>query len=103
MKKNLIISALFIILSSIALGKTVTTGRGFGFKDYITVEVSREGDKIESIEVIEYKDTEKYAEPAFSVLIEDIIEGQSVDVDDFAGATGSSMGLRIAVEDALNK
>lgn len=102
MKKLIILSIIIFTTSSLAFGKTVTTGRGFGFKDYVSVQVTREGEKIQAIQVTDHKDTDKYADPAFTILIEDIIEAQSIEVDDFAGATGSSMGLKLAVEDALN-
>lgn len=96
------ITFLIIGMSTIALGKQVkTSGKGFGFKDYVEVEVTSENGRILGIVVTDHGDTEKYAKGAFKNMTKSIIKAQSTDVDLIAGATGSSMGIKLAVEDAL--
>jgi len=75
------------------------TGRGYGGDIVVDVEVS--GGRINDIEVVTHEDTENVAAPAFDALIREMIDRQTTDVDTVSGATGSSRGLREAVEDAL--
>jgi len=88
------------LISQMAFAE-VKTGSGFGFKDKVKVSVETDGDKITNIVVVEHSDTEKYALPAFEALTAEIIEKQSLDVDDYAGASYSSLGFKEAVADAL--
>lgn len=100
--KKIIITAIAAgsLLSQVAIAQ-VKTGTGFGFRDNVKVSVETDGDKIKDIFVVEHQDTEKYALPAFEALTEDIIAKQTLDVDDYAGATYSSIGFKEAVADAL--
>lgn len=100
--KNIFITAIIAgaFLSQIAIAE-VKTGTGFGFRDKVKVSVETDGDKIKNITVVEHQDTEKYALPAFEALTEDIVAKQSLDVDDYAGATYSSIGFKEAVADAI--
>ncbi len=101
--KNIFVVALAAgcLLSQMASAQE-RTGSGFGFKGDVKVSVETKGEKIEKITVLEHQDTEKYALPAFEALTEEIIAKQSLDIDDYAGATYSSMGFKEAVADALN-
>ena len=49
------------------------------------------------------KETKRIAEPAIEKLTAAIIEKQSVEVDDVAGATYTSQGFKEAVKNALAK
>jgi uncharacterized protein with FMN-binding domain len=113
-KKGLIILALIIMLSlgmMTACGDTGTTepeqtvtGTGEGYAGPVVVEVTVQGDEIQSIEVLEYADTPGLADGAFDNIIEQVLENQSTEnVDVVAGATGSSQGIIEAIEDALSK
>lgn len=100
MKKLLF--GLMTILSLSAMGAT-KEGTGMGYKDDITVSVETEGDKIVAIKVIKMDETKRIANPAIEKLTAEIIAKQSVEVDDVAGATYTSMGFKEAVADALSK
>lgn len=56
---------------------------------------------IETIQVLDHYDTPGIAEPAFTELIDWVIDAQALDVDLYSGATFSSQGLIDAVEAAL--
>lgn len=103
MKRLLLLGAALFITSSLAFSETTTIGNGLGFKGDLKVVVTTEEDVITYIKVIEHVDTAKYADGAFGILIPEMLEKQSVDIDSFAGATGTSLGLKEAVTDALNK
>ncbi len=100
MKKLLLSLLVAISLTAIAATKE---GTGMGYKDDITVSVETEGDKIIAIKVLKMDETKRIAEPAIKKLTEEIIAKQSVEVDDVAGATYTSMGFKEAVADALAK
>ena len=64
------------------------------------VEVTIQNGEITNIEII--KHTNGQGEPA-EVIIKDIMENQSLLVDDVAGATYSSRVLKLSVQDALKE
>ena len=80
----------------------VYTGEGMGFKGTIYVSVTVESDEIKEIIVTDHSDDRKWYNRAVSI-IDDIIGLQSTDVDLVGGATYSSVGIRDAVEAALEK
>ncbi|MGL6115723.1 FMN-binding protein [Cetobacterium sp. SF1] len=101
MKKMLF--ALCLILGVSALAET-KEGVGYGYKDDIKVAVEVDKDnKIVDIKVLENQDTPKIAQPAIEQLTKKIIETQSVEVEDVAGATYTSEGFKEAVSNALAK
>lgn len=100
MKKVLIMLTLVLGVSAFAQTKE---GIGYGYKDDIKVAVEMDGDKIKDIKVLANQDTPKISEPAIEELTKKIIETQSVEVEDIAGATYTSEGFKEAVQDALSK
>lgn len=64
------------------------------------VEVTIQNNQIMNIEII--KHTNGQGEPA-EVIINDIIEYQSLLVDDIAGATYSSRVLKLSIQDAVKE
>ncbi len=80
----------------------VYTGEGMGFKGTIYVSVTVESDEIKEIIVTDHRDDRKWYNRAVSI-IDDIIGSQSTDVDLVGGATYTSVGIRDAVEAALEK
>lgn len=100
--KKLIVALTALTLGTALMANT-TTGIGEGYNGDITVEVTRDGDKITAIEVVDHTDTPRIAKRAFENVKKSILETQSTDVDMVAGATYSSEGLVEAVEDALSK
>lgn len=100
--KKILLGAM--LLSSLAFAaKEVKEGVGYGYKDDIKVAVEMDNGKILSIKVLENKDTPKIADPAIEQLTKKIIDAQSVEVEDVAGATYTSEGFKEAVKNALGK
>lgn len=77
-------------------------GRGEGARGIIRVRVLVENGTITKLEVLSHADAPSVAEPAFSSLMENILEKQSLDMDVISGATYSSTGFLTAVKDALD-
>ncbi len=113
-KKGTVILALIMILGlgmMTACGDTAATepeqtatGTGEGYAGPVVVEVTIQGDEIQSIEVLEHADTPGLADGAFDNIINQVLENQSTEnVDVVAGATGSSGGIIEAIEEALSK
>lgn len=76
-------------------------GEGSGFRGNTQVSVKVEDGEISDIEIISYEDDRRFFERASSVIIQEIIENQTVDVDAVSGATYSSNGIKEAVANAL--
>ena len=85
----------------IALADGVYTGSGTGFRGETTVRVVVEKSSIVSIEVTCYSDDQRYFSRAETTIINEIIAGQTPDVDAVSGATYSSNGIMEAVANAL--
>lgn len=100
MKKLLL--TIFIASLSITAFADVKEGSAAGFKDDIKVFVEVNGGKIVSIQA-EHKDTKRIAGPAIEKLTKAILEKQSSNVDDVAGATYTSKGFKEAVAKATGK
>lgn len=78
-------------------------GTGSGYHGDIVAEVTFSGDQIEAIEIIEENENESLAEPVFTEMRDAMVEQNSTDVDSISGATGSSEGLKEAVDDAIEQ
>ena len=73
-----------------------------GFGDELTVKVIVENQKITLVEIIDHNEVgEQIYGKAFNNIPDRIVEKQSTDVDSVSGATYSSYGIMLAVEDAL--
>lgn len=88
--------------ASIDLPDGTYTGSGTGFRGETEVSVTVENGAIVSIAVISYQDDERYFSRAQAQVIEEILAGQTPDVDAVSGATFSSNGIMEAVANALN-
>ncbi len=77
-------------------------GEGLGLKPMV-VEVTVEGGRIVSIEVVEQDETPTYFVLSYPLIADQIIETQSLDVDTATGATFSAGGIVSGVKDALTK
>ena len=76
-------------------------GSAKGYKGTITVQVKKTGDHIDSITVLSHRDDRKWYNMAI-VVLEEIVNSQSTDVDTVSGATYTSRGLINATKDALD-
>jgi fumarate reductase flavoprotein subunit len=77
-------------------------GQGEGHAGTMVVNVTVTDTEIDSIEIVEFSDSEFAVEPA-NQLVENIIEANSADIDAVAGASMTSKGILGAVNDALSK
>ncbi|MGL4955507.1 MAG: FMN-binding protein [Cetobacterium sp.] len=97
-KKVLCMSAL---VSSVAVAsKGEFIGSGKGYNGEIKVKVSGENNQIKEIEVIKHEES-GFTRRAMKKISDEIITTQSLDVDNIAGATYTSEGLKEAVAKAI--
>lgn len=82
-------------------GENEFVGRGEGKRGPVVVKVTKSGDVIESIEVIEQHETAGIASWALHHLPEAMVEANGIDVDIVTGATFTSAALISAVSQAL--
>lgn len=80
----------------------VYTGEGDGYVGTIEVEVTIADGLISNIEVTEENEDRPYYIDSLEIL-DDMIEEQTYQVDAMTGATVTSIGLKYAVRDALEK
>lgn len=85
----------------IVLADGAYTGSGTGFRGETSVSVTVTNGYITSIQVTDYRDDERYFSRAETTVINEILAGQTPDVDAVSGATYSSNGIMEAVADAL--
>ena len=86
--------------SSIPDGTFEGTGNGRGGE--IKVSLTMKDQKVSDIEVLEHQESEGLSE-AMNILKEEIIATNNLDVDIVSGATLTSVGFRLAVQDAFSK
>lgn len=87
--------------SGIKPGKYV--GKASGYGGPIEVEVEMGEDKIEEITVLSNSETVRISAPAFEKIPKAVIDNQTVNVDAVSGCTASSMGLKMAIKDAVEQ
>lgn len=81
----------------------VYEGSGTGFGGEITVQVTIQNGSIQSVEILSAKgETPEYLESA-KVLLEEVVQEQTPEVDTVSGATLSSNGILEGVRKALEK
>lgn len=85
-----------------ANGIVLLEGSAQGFKSEITVQVQKNGDKIENIIVVSHSDDMPWYNQSTRVL-STMIEKQSTDVDAVSGATYTSQGIINATKNALGQ
>ncbi len=79
------------------------TGVGEGYNDDVEVEITVDEGEIVELELVEHDDTDDIMEDAWDEMPDRIINEQSTDVDTVTDATGSSEGIIVAVEEAMNE
>lgn len=107
MKRKWLAAILAASLAGCATGNSgggnTFTGTGEGRNGDIVVSVTLDDEgKMTNIEVTEEQETEGVGTPAYD-LIEQMVEGNTVNVDTVAGATITSEGLIEAVKNALTE
>ena len=86
--------------TEVAEGEESFEGSAKGYNGDITVNVNFDGDKITGI-VVDHDETPGLGEEAIKKLVPQMVDGQSVEVDNVSGATSSSEGLKEAVKAAI--
>lgn len=78
-------------------------GTGMGNNGKIMVSVTISEGSISDIEIVKFPDDPEYFDPDVdgTAMIEEILNGQSTDIDTISGATYSSEGLIDAINEAL--
>ena len=84
-----------------AAEQQVLTGTGQGIEGDVVVEVTTDGQKIYSIDVVEQNETEGIGSVAVEKLPGMIVDAQSLAVDGIAGCTVTSDAIKEAVRAAL--
>ena len=101
MRKKLLclLSALTIMISSTVSAKTIE-GVGAGYKGDIKVNVTYEGNEIKGVEILKHEET-AFTKKAMEQITKEIVENQSIEIDNVAGATYTSEGIKEAVGSAV--
>lgn len=74
-----------------------------GFHGDIKLDVTVDAQSITAIEVVEQSETEGIGAAALPVLVNAVLENQTIGVDSVAGATVTSTAFKAAMEDALTQ
>ena len=106
MKKLLLLVLCLMLTTSVALGETLFTPGTYtaeaeGKMGTITVEVTFTEDAIESVVILNHKETPGISDPAIERIPADIIAWQSLAVDTVTGATHTSNAILEAVTDCV--
>ncbi|MGL4970418.1 MAG: FAD-dependent oxidoreductase, partial [Cetobacterium sp.] len=95
---TLIISK-FTLASNFKPGTYV--GSAPGYKDNIQVEVKVNSEKIESVKIVKHDESPLISDTALERIPAEVVEYQSLGVDEVAGATATSKGVIAAITRAL--
>lgn len=95
-----IVLPVFLMVSSLALGAKEYVASSEGYNGNIQVKVSVEDKKITAIDVVKHEES-GFTKRAMKKIIDQVITEQSLDVDNVAGATYTSNGLKSAIEKAV--
>ncbi|MCR4434224.1 MAG: FAD-dependent oxidoreductase [Clostridiales bacterium] len=79
------------------------TGTGQGHGGPIQVKTTFTADAITTVEVVKQTETQGIADPAFTVIPDEIVKYQALGVDTVTGATLSSYGIINAVADCVKQ
>lgn len=79
------------------------TGDGQGFGGNIQVQITIESDTLKDIQILSAPGEDSAYLSQGKAVIDSVLSAQSTDVDTVSGATFSSTGILMAIEDALGK
>lgn len=74
-----------------------------GHNGDLTLEVEFSNDSIVSIKILEHVESAGISDPALERISEEVVSGQTLNVDTIAGATISSNAILTAIEDCVTK
>ena len=105
MKKGFLVKILTLVtglLFSFTAFAETFEGVGKGFGGDIVVEAEISNNKLTAVKVKEEVESD-FAKLAIQQIIEKVIATQNVSVDDVAGATATSKGIKRAISNAIKK
>ncbi|AOM84391.1 FMN-binding protein [Salisediminibacterium beveridgei] len=74
-----------------------------GYNDDIVVETTIEGGVITNVEILSHDESDGISDDAINDLPDAIVDNNSADIDGASGATYSSEGILIAVQEAMDQ
>ncbi|MCI5957498.1 MAG: FAD-dependent oxidoreductase [Clostridiales bacterium] len=99
--------ALLLLFTQAACAEGMTAGTyttaAKGFHGDIQLEVTVTANEITAINVASHSETEGIGEAALPLLVDAVLESQSIGIDDIAGATVTSTAFKAAVTAALEQ
>ncbi len=102
MKRLLPIALCLLLFLSACASAEALNGKAKGYGGDISLAVTRDGDKLVSISVLEQNETPDIGGAAIDTVIKDILSQNSTDVDIVSGATITSNAIIAAVNNALD-
>lgn len=78
-------------------------GTGIGYDGELKLSVTVDAASITAINVTSHKETEGIGAAALPVLVEKVVNGQTLAIDSVSGATATSKGFMEAMTDAMGK
>lgn len=100
-KKYMSFFTSLLLMTTLAQGKEFISSAK-GYNGDIKVKVDIVNNEIKNINILEEKESD-FTKDGMNSIIADIIETQSVKVDNVAGATSTSVGLKRAVDRAIKE
>lgn len=102
-KTTVLTTAVFLscLYATGTLAASNYTGEAIGRNGPVKVQVTLDNGKISEIKVLEQKESIGISEPAIKMIPEEILNSQSLNVDNVSGATKTSKAILAAVESAL--
>ena len=79
------------------------TAEATGFHGAIQIAVTVDEEAITAIDIVEQSETAGIGEAALPVLVESVLENQTIAVDSVSGATVTSDAFKTALTDALTQ
>ena len=99
--------AVMLMLSGAALAEGMTAGTyqasAQGYHGSIVLNVTVDADSITAIEVVEQSETEGIGAAALPMLVQSVLDSQTIGVDAVTGATITSNAFKAAMQDALTQ
>ena len=87
----------------LALKNGTFEGKAYGNNGWLTVEVNIKDNKITDIKTPGQRETKYLGDTAIREIGKDVLQYQTLNVDNFAGATVTSTALKTAIDQAIEK
>lgn len=101
--KRFVVAGLALMVSSAFAAGVTTEGVGVGKHGDVRVAVTFDQNKIQDIKIVQEQENKVLSRKVYTVLKDQIVAGNSTNVDAIAGATLTSNALKTAVDEAAKK